>query len=129
VYAPSTLGSFLRAFTHGHTRKLTAAARQFLINLAGLTRVLADVDRMAYVDPAWYPPGPLCERILLRPQVRFRELGGVPRHSRRTAAQGRGLTARQVARPMGSFASRTLCVHVGLDLHRLPQRACPNWPE
>ena len=27
VYAPSTLGSFLRAFTHGHVRQLQAAAR------------------------------------------------------------------------------------------------------
>src|SRR4051794_36268586 len=27
MYAPSTLGSFLRAFTHGHVRQLQAAAR------------------------------------------------------------------------------------------------------
>jgi hypothetical protein len=33
VYAPSTLGSFLRAFTHGHTRQLAAASRRVLVNL------------------------------------------------------------------------------------------------
>jgi hypothetical protein len=27
VYAPSTLGSFLRAFTHGHVRQLQAVSR------------------------------------------------------------------------------------------------------
>lgn len=50
VYAPSTLGSFLRAFTWGHTRQLAAAAREFLVGLAGRTPVLAGADQMAYVD-------------------------------------------------------------------------------
>ena len=40
VYAPSTLGSFLRAFTFGHIRQLDAVASRFLIALAGLTRML-----------------------------------------------------------------------------------------
>jgi hypothetical protein len=31
VYAPSTLGSFFRTFTHGHVRQLQAAARDTLI--------------------------------------------------------------------------------------------------
>lgn len=35
VYAPSTLGSFLRAFTFGHVRQLDAVASRFLVNLAG----------------------------------------------------------------------------------------------
>lgn len=34
-YAPSTLGSFLRAFTFGHVRQLDAVASRFLGNLAG----------------------------------------------------------------------------------------------
>ena len=34
IYAPSTLGSFLRAFTFGHVRQLDAVASRFLINLA-----------------------------------------------------------------------------------------------
>ena len=33
--APSTLGSFLRAFTFGHVRQLDAVASRFLIALAG----------------------------------------------------------------------------------------------
>ncbi len=40
AYAPSTLGSFLRAFTFGHVRQLDAIASRFLITLAGLTQVL-----------------------------------------------------------------------------------------
>lgn len=34
IYAPSTLGSFLRAFTFGHVRQLDAVASRFLTNLA-----------------------------------------------------------------------------------------------
>ena len=40
AYAPSTLGSFLRAFTFGHVRQLDAVASRFLLalaRLAGLT--------------------------------------------------------------------------------------------
>ena len=40
AYAPSTLGSFLRAFTFGHVRQLDAIAARFLVALAGLTRLL-----------------------------------------------------------------------------------------
>src|SRR5450830_418796 len=36
LYAPSTLGSFLRAFTFGHVRQLDAIASRFLISLAAL---------------------------------------------------------------------------------------------
>jgi Transposase DDE domain group 1 len=50
VYAPSTLGSFLRAFTFGHTRQLAAAARDWLVRLARATPVLAGAEQMAYVD-------------------------------------------------------------------------------
>lgn len=34
VYAPSTLGSFLRSFTFGHVRQLDAVASRLLVNLA-----------------------------------------------------------------------------------------------
>ena len=55
AYAPSTLGSFLRAFTFGHVRQLDAVASRFLTALADQTpllgmpdlnaeRVLVDVD-------------------------------------------------------------------------------------
>lgn len=40
AYAPSTLGSFLRAFSFGHVRQLDAVASRFLVALAGLTRLL-----------------------------------------------------------------------------------------
>ena len=48
AYAPSTLGSFLRAFTFGHVRQLDAVASRFLIALAGLTHLLG--------TPAGPPP-------------------------------------------------------------------------
>jgi hypothetical protein len=55
AYAPSTLGSFLRAFTFGHVRQLDAVASRFLARLADRTpllgspgankeRVLVDID-------------------------------------------------------------------------------------
>ena len=42
IYAPSTLGSFLREFTFGHVRQLDAVASRFLINLAASTPLLGD---------------------------------------------------------------------------------------
>jgi hypothetical protein len=50
VYAPSTLGSFLRTFTHGHVRQLQAAARDTLVALTGRTPVLAGADTLTFVD-------------------------------------------------------------------------------
>lgn len=40
VYAPSTLGSHLREYTHGHVKQLAAAAFRFLTNLATHTCLL-----------------------------------------------------------------------------------------
>jgi DDE family transposase len=60
AYAPSTLGSFLRAFSFGHVRQLDAVAGRFLTALADLTRLLgrdradgepaATVQQYALVD-------------------------------------------------------------------------------
>ncbi|WP_098510862.1 IS1380 family transposase [Amycolatopsis sulphurea] len=50
VYAPSTLGSFLRSFTHGHVLQLTAVLRAMLATLAMTTPVLAGAEQMTYVD-------------------------------------------------------------------------------
>ena len=50
VYAPATLGQFLREFTHGHTRQLGSVARAHLVNLAQRTDVLAGIEAQAYVD-------------------------------------------------------------------------------
>lgn len=50
VYAPSTLGSFLRSFTHGHVLQLAAVMRAMLVSLASTTPVLAGADQMTFVD-------------------------------------------------------------------------------
>ncbi len=50
VYAPSTLGSFLRTFTHGHVRQLQAAARDTLIGLGRRAPLLAGADTLTFVD-------------------------------------------------------------------------------
>lgn len=40
LYAPSTLGSFLRKFTFGHVRQVDAIASRFLISLAALSPLI-----------------------------------------------------------------------------------------
>src|SRR5699024_11051022 len=56
VYAPSTLGSFLREFTHGHVKQLAAVSSRFLTRLGKHSSLLpvggsADPrDGMVYVD-------------------------------------------------------------------------------
>jgi hypothetical protein len=50
VYAPSTLGSFLRFFSWGHSLQLEAAARDLLAALAARTPLLPGATRLAYVD-------------------------------------------------------------------------------
>ena len=44
AYAPSTLGSFLRAFTFGHVRQLDAVASRFVTRLAERAPLLAEAD-------------------------------------------------------------------------------------
>lgn len=52
LYAPSTLGSFLRAFTFGHVRQLDAVASRFLAGLSEAAPVLGGVagDGWVFVD-------------------------------------------------------------------------------
>jgi hypothetical protein len=50
LYAPSTLGSFLRAFAFGHVRQLDAVAARLVAELAGQTPLLPDAARIAYLD-------------------------------------------------------------------------------
>ena len=50
VYAPSTLGSFLRALSWGHVRQLESAARAFLAGLARVVPLLPGADELAFVD-------------------------------------------------------------------------------
>ena len=50
VRAPSTLGSFLRAFTHGHVQQLGAIGRQTLIALARRVPLLPGAEQVVFVD-------------------------------------------------------------------------------
>ncbi len=49
-YAPSTLGSFLRAFRFGHVRQLDAVASRFLAGLAERTPLTAGIGDYALLD-------------------------------------------------------------------------------
>jgi hypothetical protein len=50
VYAPSTLGEFLREFTHGHVRQLQAAGRDLLVELARRAPLLDGAEALTFVD-------------------------------------------------------------------------------
>ncbi|HZE17528.1 MAG TPA: IS1380 family transposase, partial [Mycobacterium sp.] len=50
VYAPSTLGIFLREFTFGHTNQLAAVARAHLAALAQRTPLLPGIEQRAFLD-------------------------------------------------------------------------------
>jgi len=50
VRAPSTLGTFLRAFTFGHVRQLDSVAAGLLVNLTGQTPLLPGAGQVAYLD-------------------------------------------------------------------------------
>jgi len=50
VYAPATLGQFLREFTHGHSLQLASVARAHLVNLTKRTNLLPGIEQQAYVD-------------------------------------------------------------------------------
>jgi hypothetical protein len=50
IRAPSTLGTFLRAFTHGHVQQLNAVLRQTLIRLAEHTPLLPGAQEVVFVD-------------------------------------------------------------------------------
>ncbi len=50
VYAPATLGQFLREFTHGHGLQLASVARSHLVNLVQQTGLLPGIGTRAYVD-------------------------------------------------------------------------------
>ena len=50
IRAPSTLGSFLRAFTWGNTLQLQKVHRQFLAELARRAPLLPGADVLAFLD-------------------------------------------------------------------------------
>lgn len=50
VRAPSTIGTFLRSFTHGHVLQLRAAARSLLVGLKAQVPALVGSDDLVFVD-------------------------------------------------------------------------------
>lgn len=50
VRAPSTLGTFLRAFSHGHVQQLNAVLRRVLVELAASTPLLPGAQEVVFVD-------------------------------------------------------------------------------
>jgi hypothetical protein len=50
VRAPSTVGTFLRSFTHGHALQLHAVQRRLLAALARQAPLLPGVDQVVFVD-------------------------------------------------------------------------------
>ena len=50
VYAPATLGQFLREFTHGHTLQLASVLRAHLVGLVEHTDLLPGIGQQVYVD-------------------------------------------------------------------------------
>jgi hypothetical protein len=50
VRAPSTLGTFLRSFTHGHGLQLHAVHRRFLAALTTHAPLLPGADQVAFID-------------------------------------------------------------------------------
>ncbi|MGV1010183.1 MAG: IS1380 family transposase [Dermatophilaceae bacterium] len=48
--APSTVGTFLRAFTHGHVQQLNTVLRQSLIALAERVNLLPGAEQVVFVD-------------------------------------------------------------------------------
>lgn len=50
VRAPSTLGTFLRAFTHGHVQQLNRVLRDSLVAIAERVDLLPGADQVVFVD-------------------------------------------------------------------------------
>ncbi len=50
IRAPSTLGSFLRAFDHGNVRQLAAVHRRLLARLAAQAPLLSGAEALAFLD-------------------------------------------------------------------------------
>jgi Transposase DDE domain group 1 len=50
VYAPATLGQFLREFSHGHNLQLASVLRNHLVNLVAHTDLLPGIGERAFID-------------------------------------------------------------------------------
>ena len=101
VYAPSTLGSFLRSFAFGHVRQLDAISSRFLANLnehtpllptsedTGQAMVFVDIDAPPALRAGRYP---LRHRCSLRGEARSRVR--LPRQPRTQRTVGHSLDCR-----------------------------------
>ena len=85
VYAPATLGQFLREFTHGHTLQLASVLRAHLVNLVQRTDLLPGIERA----------GVRRHRLAAAPGVRPRQAGRQLRahQDRRQAGAAQGPVA------------------------------------
>ncbi len=95
VYACSTLGQFLREFTHGHTRQLASVARAHLVNLVEHSNVLPGLATRAYVDID----------SLLRPVYGHQKQGASYGHTK--------IAGKQVLRKGLSPLATTICTEQG----------------
>lgn len=50
IRAPSTLGTFLRSFTHGHVQQLNRVLRESLVTLVEAVNLLPGADQLVFVD-------------------------------------------------------------------------------
>ena len=118
VYAPSTLGIFLREFTFGHANQLAAVARAHLVALAARVPLLPGIEQRVFVDidsllrpvyghqkqGASFGHAKIASRALLRlglsPQITTLSTAtGAAGHRRGAAAQRQGRLRARRRRP------------------------------
>lgn len=87
VRAPSTLGTHLRSFTHGHVQQLDAVATRLLVGLTAQVPGLLDgADQMVFVDVD-APPSTSC-RAVPPPSVRCTATPSRPQRSATPGSAG-----------------------------------------
>jgi len=95
VYAPATLGQFLREFTHGHTLQLASAARAHLVGLVRHSDLLPGIEARAFIDID----------SLLRPVFGHQKQGASYGHTK--------IAGKQVLRKGLSPLATTICTEHG----------------
>lgn len=93
-YAPSTLGSFLRAFTFGHVRQLDTAASRTLASLSATTPIVSGIEGRAigWTDNCCTPPPSRIPTLTIcRSPTTSPALSGLP--GRRGCAAGPAMCA------------------------------------
>ena len=95
VYAPATLGQFLREFTHGHTLQLASVARAHLVGLVQHSKLLPGIADRAFIDID----------SLLRPVFGHQKQGASYGHTK--------IAGKQVLRKGLSPLATTICTEHG----------------